>query len=133
MYLFIFFVTFFFTADPLLLFANHKDLQIIDEANPRSNSNIIILNLEDAAAVDFIYEVIKRVYLNDTSRHDVVVSVGLMSPDGLALDWLGRKLYWTDSETNRIEVSNLNGEHRTVLFWQKLDQPRAIALDPQNG
>ena len=55
---------------------------------------------------------------------------GLDSPDGLACDWLGRKLYWTDSETNRIEVANLDGSSRKVLFWQDLDQPRAIALNP---
>lgn len=59
----------------------------------------------------------------------VVVS-GLDSPDGLACDWLGRKLYWTDSETNRIEVANLDGTSRKVLFWMDLDQPRAIALNP---
>lgn len=132
-------------ADPLLLFANHKDVQIIDVANPRANTTIIISGLEDSAAVDFIYdehaiywtdvslEHIKVVYLNDTKNPKVVVSVGLVSPDGLACDWLGRKLYWTDSETNRIEVSNLDGEHRKILYWQRLDQPRAIALDPENG
>lgn len=59
----------------------------------------------------------------------VVVS-GLDSPDGLACDWLGRKLYWTDSETNRIEVANLDGTSRKVLFWMDLDQPRAVALNP---
>ena len=59
-----------------------------------------------------------------------VVVAGLDSPDGLACDWLGRKLYWTDSETNRIEVANLDGTSRKVLFWMDLDQPRAIALNP---
>ncbi len=56
-----------------------------------------------------------------------------MSPDGLAIDWLGDKLYWTDSETNRIEVSSLSGEHRRVLFWEDLDQPRAICLFSKKG
>ena len=65
-------------------------------------------------------------------RQNVVIS-GLVSPDGLACDWVGKKLYWTDSETNRIEVANLNGTSRKVLFWQDLDQPRAIALDPAHG
>ncbi|XP_005110515.1 low-density lipoprotein receptor-related protein 6 isoform X2 [Aplysia californica] len=132
-------------GNPLLLFANHEDVQIIDVASPTSNGTILISGLEDAAAVDFIYsdgvifwsdvslEVIKRVYLNDTKHPKTVVATGLVSPDGLACDWLGRKLYWTDSETNRIEVSNLDGEHRKVLIWQRLDQPRAIALDPENG
>lgn len=59
----------------------------------------------------------------------VVVS-GLTSPDGLACDWLGKKLYWTDSDTNRIEVANLDGTSRKVLFWMDLDQPRALALNP---
>ncbi|KAE8277090.1 Low-density lipoprotein receptor-related protein 6 [Larimichthys crocea] len=36
-------------------------------------------------------------------------------------------------ETNRIEVAELDGSLRKVLFWQELDQPRAIALDPERG
>jgi low density lipoprotein receptor-related protein 5/6 len=59
-----------------------------------------------------------------------VVTTGLISPAGLACDWLTQKLYWTDDETNRIEVATINGEHRKVLFWDDIDQPRAIALVP---
>ena len=63
----------------------------------------------------------------------ICVCAGLVSPDGLAIDWLGDKLYWTDSETNRLEVSTLQGDHRKVLFWEDLDQPRAICLFPKKG
>jgi len=59
-----------------------------------------------------------------------VVTTGLISPAGLACDWLTQKLYWTDDETNRIEVATINGEHRKVLFWDDIDQPRAITLVP---
>ncbi|KAK7490751.1 hypothetical protein BaRGS_00017980, partial [Batillaria attramentaria] len=130
---------------PFLLFANRRDVRIIDAEDPKSNSTVVISNLKDAAAVDFIFsddwifwtdvslEVIERTYLNSSQTSVNVISTGIVSPDGLACDWLGKKLYWTDSETNRIEVSNLDGSHRKVLFWQRLDQPRAIALDPQNG
>ena len=133
------------SGTPLLLFANREDVQIINATHPRSNSTVLIAELEDAAAVDFIYgeqvifwsdvslEVIKRVYINNTKHPKTVVNTGLVSPDGLACDWLGRKLYWTDSENNRIEVSNLDGKHRKVLVWQRIDEPRAIALDPENG
>jgi low density lipoprotein receptor-related protein 5/6 len=111
--------------------------------------------LEDAAAVDYVFhddnttsiywtdisqEAIKRVTITGTllsastqSTASIIISTGLMSPDGLACDWIGRKLYWTDSEINRIEVSNLDGKMRKVLFWEGLDQPRAIALYPQKG
>lgn len=117
----------------------------MDAGGTKGNSTVVVSGLEDAAAVDFVFsrgliywsdvseEAIKRIDFNKTvSNQDVVIS-GLVSPDGLACDWLGEKLYWTDSETNRIEVANLDGSLRKVIFWQELDQPRAIALDPTRG
>ncbi|KAL6038747.1 hypothetical protein STEG23_008240, partial [Scotinomys teguina] len=130
---------------PLLLYANRRDLRLVDATNGKENATIVVGGLEDAAAVDFVFghgliywsdvseEAIKRTEFNKTESVQNVVVSGLLSPDGLACDWLGEKLYWTDSETNRIEVSNLDGSLRKVLFWQELDQPRAIALDPSSG
>ncbi|CAG5849308.1 unnamed protein product [Menidia menidia] len=37
---------------------------------------------------------------------------GLMTTDWLAVDAVGRKIYWTDTGTNRIEVANLDGSMR---------------------
>ena len=54
-------------------------------------------------------------------------------PDGVAIDWLGRNLYWTDTGMDRIEVSRLNGSARKVLIADNLDEPRAISLDPASG
>uniref|UniRef100_A0A7M4ERZ6 LDL receptor related protein 5 n=1 Tax=Crocodylus porosus TaxID=8502 RepID=A0A7M4ERZ6_CROPO len=133
-------------TSPLLLFANRRDVRLVDAGGTKLESTIVVSGLEDAAAVDFQYsqgivfwtdvseEAIKQTYINQTGNvvQNVIIS-GLVSPDGLACDWIGRKLYWTDSETNRIEVANLNGTSRKVLFWQDLDQPRAIALDPAHG
>ena len=39
---------------------------------------------------------IERVDLNGGSR-DVLVSDGLDSPEGLAIDWIHRRMYWTDT------------------------------------
>ncbi|KAK3103210.1 hypothetical protein FSP39_017453, partial [Pinctada imbricata] len=134
----------FISGYPLLLFANRRDLQIID-AKSNGNTTIIQEGLEDAAAVDFYYEersvfwtdvsleMIKRTWVNGTQASENIITSGLVSPDGLAVDWIAKKIYWTDSETNRIEVSNMDGSYRKVLFWKNLDQPRAIALDPLNG
>uniref|UniRef100_A0A8C7ICB1 Low density lipoprotein receptor-related protein 5 n=1 Tax=Oncorhynchus kisutch TaxID=8019 RepID=A0A8C7ICB1_ONCKI len=130
-------------GSPLLLFANRRDVRLVDVEMGRPESAVVVSDLEDAAAVDFLYseglifwtdvseEAIKQTYYNQSTncKQTVVVS-GLDSPDGLACDWLGRKLYWTDSETNRIELANLDGTSRKVLFWLDLDQPRAIALNP---
>jgi len=53
------------------------------------------------------------------------------TPEGMACDWVTGKLYWTDAETNRIEVVSLDTRHRKVLFWDDIDQPRSIALVPK--
>lgn len=57
-----------------------------------------------------------------------------MSPQGIACDWFTNKIYWTDSDTNRIEVATMAAPfYRKVLFWTEIDQPRAIALAPMKG
>lgn len=72
--------------------------------------------------------------LNGSSKNvQNVITTGIMSPYGLACDWLTRKIYWADSDTNRIEVSHFDGSYRKVLFWEDLDLPRALALVPQKG
>ena len=44
---------------------------------------------------------IERVDLNSGSR-DILVSDGLDSPEGLAIDWIHRKMYWTDKGCVRL-------------------------------
>ena len=63
----------------------------------------------------------------------VVIASQIKRPDGIAVDWVARNLYWTDTGTDRIEVSRLNGTARKVLISENLDEPRAIALDPSHG
>ena len=63
----------------------------------------------------------------------VIDSVTLGVPVGLALDWLHDRLYWTDSESNTIESSDLDGGRRTIVVYSGLDKPRDIVLDPERG
>uniref|UniRef100_A0A8C0IK70 Low-density lipoprotein receptor-related protein 2 n=1 Tax=Chelonoidis abingdonii TaxID=106734 RepID=A0A8C0IK70_CHEAB len=83
---------------------------------------------------------IKRAYLPtfDGSGNNPVKEVDLnlryiVSPDGLAVDWVGRHLYWTDAGTNRIEVTKLDGRYRKWLISSLLDQPAAIVVNPKLG
>lgn len=57
----------------------------------------------------------------------------LRNPDGIAVDWLGRNLYWCDKTTDTIEVSMLDGRYRKVLVKTGLQEPRAIGVHPFRG
>nr|XP_046260892.1 low-density lipoprotein receptor-related protein 2a isoform X2 [Scatophagus argus] len=83
---------------------------------------------------------IKRAYMttfNDYGSNPVKeVDLNLRyiaNPDGIALDWVGGHIYWTDSGTNRIEVAKLDGRYRKWLIHTDLDQPAAIVVNPSLG
>lgn len=69
----------------------------------------------------------------DGTGIETVVDTNLQTTDGLAVDWIGKNLYWTDTGTDVIEVARVDGKYRRTLITHDLDQPRAIALIPQKG
>lgn len=77
-------------------------------------------------------QTISRAFMNGSSVEHVI-EFGLDYPEGMAVDWMGKNLYWADTGTNRIEVARLDGQFRQVLVWRDLDNPRSLALDPTKG
>lgn len=84
-------------GSPLLLFANRRDVRLVDAEGVRGESAIVVSDLEDAAAVDFLYdeglifwtdvseEAIKQTHWNQSSNcktayclfsQDFVVRIG---------------------------------------------------------
>jgi len=56
------------------------------------------------------------------------------SPEGLAIDWVSRNIFWTDSALNHIAVASLDDpDKRKVLINEGLINPRGIALYPKKG
>ena len=74
----------------------------------------------------------RRANLNGTDI-ETLISSHLKTTDGLAVDWIGKNLYWTDTGTDVIEVAKLSGQYRRTLIKDDLDQPRAVAVYPQKG
>lgn len=62
-----------------------------------------------------------------------IIEFGIEYPEGMAVDWIAKNLYWTDIGTKRIEVARLDGKSRRVLIWKDLSNPRSIVLDPPEG
>lgn len=61
----------------------------------------------------------------------ILISSGIQLVESIAVDWVAQNLYWTDSSLEQIQVSNLDGLKRKILFDQNLTNPRAIVLDPR--
>lgn len=66
-------------------------------------------------------------------KQNCTLSTDLDSPEGIAIDYLGRTMFWTDSVKDRIEVASLDGSQRRVIIDSDLVNPRAIITDPPNG
>jgi len=81
---------------------------------------------------DIVQGRILSAFFNATSAK-TLFRCNVQTPEGLAIDYLGRNIYWTDSGTNRIEVGLLDGSGRKLLIKDGLDQPRAIVLHVRNG
>ena len=75
---------------------------------------------------------ISRVFLNGSSP-EVIVSENVYNSYGLAVDPLGRNIYWTDTSVDKIEVSRMDGTMRKTLIRQDLDYPSDIILDHRKG
>jgi len=56
---------------------------------------------------------------------------GVSVPDGLVIDCINNKLYWTDTGNNTLEQSDLYGNFRRILLNDAVE-PRGIAVDPLN-
>jgi len=57
----------------------------------------------------------------------------LGSSEGIAIDWVSRLIFWTDSSLKRLEVAKLDGSLRKVLLDKNIQNPRGIAVNPELG
>ena len=133
-----------------LLYANHKDIRLFNWTpqgkSTAENERVIVTTVEGAAvAIDFLYadqyifwidvseQTIFGCSLKNVCKPEIIVSDDVSRPEGLAVDWLTRKLYWTDYDLKQVSVSSINGKYRKILISRNVDNPRAIAVDPKAG
>ena len=82
---------------------------------------------------------IQRANLDGSHIEDLVtedlVTQGLGTLKGIALDVAGGKMYWTNWkwQANRIQRANLDGSNIEYLVTRGLEGPTRIALDVANG
>ena len=131
--------------EPFIIFGNTVDIRIVNLDGTgyryivRGFSNVVGLDFDIKTQMiywsDIAVKKIQRVHIDNGlqpgSIEDFIIE-DLGIPEDLAVDWTGRKLFWTDASKKIIEVINLDGTQRRALISTKHDKPRAIVLDPAN-
>lgn len=73
----------------------------------------------------------------DGSGREVFAGRDVDNCEGIAVDWMGRNLYWTDDALGTVNCARLDAPHIRRVLVQDDDyqayHPRAIVLDPSNG
>ncbi|XP_047581438.1 low-density lipoprotein receptor-related protein 8 isoform X17 [Lutra lutra] len=131
---------------PSLIFTNRHEVRRIDLVKRDYSrlipmlKNVVALDVEVATNrifwCDLSYRKIYSAYLDkasDPAEQEVLIDEQLHSPEGLAVDWVHKHIYWTDSGNKTISVATIDGGRRCTLFSQDLSEPRAIAVDPLRG
>ena len=83
--------------------------------------------------VDAGTDKIQRANLDNGSNIAAIVTTGLRTPTGIAVDVDGGKMYWVDAGTDKIQRANLNGSNIQDLITTGLRTPAGIAIDVGGG
>ncbi|XP_043669810.1 very low-density lipoprotein receptor-like isoform X2 [Vespula pensylvanica] len=126
-----------------LLFARRHDIRKV--ALDRQEMTAIVNNTKMATALDFVFRTgmifwsditerkIYKAPIDEGNDRTVVIEDDLTTSDGLAVDWIYSHIYWTDSGKDTIELANFEGNMRKTLIKDRIQEPRAIALNPLDG
>jgi hypothetical protein len=128
---------------PYILFANNAGI-FYSDVDLKHISPVLAGISGGAAAIDvdlknkYLYwsnvvnDTIERVPLSHIGAVETIIKDHLELVDGIAYDWINRKLYWTDGRRKVIEVADPDEQNsRLTLIDEGLDMPRAIVLHPK--
>uniref|UniRef100_A0A096LXY3 EGF-like domain-containing protein n=1 Tax=Poecilia formosa TaxID=48698 RepID=A0A096LXY3_POEFO len=129
--------------EPFLIMADHHEIRKLSVDG--SNYTILKQGLYNIIHLDFDYKK-EFIYWVDSTRpsgrkinrmrlngSDLKIVHRTAVPSALAVDWIGKNLYWCDAEKKTLEVSKANGLYPTILISSGLKNPTDLALDPQTG
>ena len=96
---------------PYLLFSDHKDIRRVSYDGSEINAVVGEQRIRSAHALSFdvkeskVYwsdisgKMIQRASITPGSEVETVIDSGIKKVFGLAVDWIGRKLYWSEEGT----------------------------------
>ncbi|XP_075458989.1 low-density lipoprotein receptor-related protein 2-like [Ascaphus truei] len=134
-------------SEPVLLIAVQFDLMLLrlrsfeEEIVTSTDKNMIIFSIDYDVLeqkvfwMDLNAESIRWITLDTKAKGTLVKGI---KSDCIAIDWVGRNLYWTDGTAGQILATRLNTTWKgypeyTVILDEDLDQPRSLVLQSLTG
>jgi len=127
---------------PWILFSNRYYIR--NMSTDGSIYSLVKMDLKNVVALDYDYgqqrlyyadvgnKTIHRIFMNGTGE-ETIIRHDAQGLEGLAVDWIGRKLYWIDRTSKHLDVSELDGRNRKTILGQRVYDPRALAVHPGIG
>nr|XP_022902920.1 low-density lipoprotein receptor-related protein 2 [Onthophagus taurus] len=127
---------------PWLIFTNKYYIRNI--SIDATTYNLVHQDLMNVVAIDYDYrsnklyfsdvtaKTIFRTDINGNGEKEPIIRHDSHGLEGLAVDWIGRKLYWLDRHSKNLDVAELNGTNRRTLQTGIAD-PRALIVHPGTG
>ena len=124
-----------------LLFSDRYDIRRL--SLDRKNYHTVVSELINVVAVDYDWRE-QRIFWSTNSPKGIksakmdgtdiktIIRLTRSSPDGMAVDWVGRNLYFCEALDGAIFVSRLNGFMLKKLITG-LHEPRGMAVYPEEG
>ncbi|XP_077996430.1 low-density lipoprotein receptor-related protein 5-like [Glandiceps talaboti] len=129
--------------EPYIIFANSIDIRRLNFDG--TNYDQIVGGLQNVVALDYdiatgyiywsdhILHKIQRAKIDNGNEIEDFLVDDLVQPDGIALDWKNRRLFFTDSARGVVERIDLDGNNRVVLILGSDIAPRGISVDPHSN
>ena len=98
--------------------------------------NVVSMDYDYSASMLYFADVgaktIFKAKIGAPETKEPVINQNAKGLEGIALDWINKKLYWVDRQTQHLNVAELDGRNRKSLVTGIKD-PRAIVLHPGLG
>ncbi|XP_069783632.1 low-density lipoprotein receptor-related protein 4-like isoform X2 [Narcine bancroftii] len=130
--------------EPYLIFTNRHDIRKLGLHHQKYTQvavqlrNVVALDADVAEEKIFWADVGKQAIFSmslngkDSAARTSIIA-NLRTPEGIAVDWIYKLIYWTDRGTKTLSVANFSGMKRKILFDTDLKEPTSVVVDPLLG
>lgn len=74
------------------------------------------------------------IYVHKQSKlNNILFSGNIGFPEDIAVDWVSKNIYWTDSFNDVVAVASIEDGKQLTVIKEELVNPRGIAVHPGYG